>query len=100
LTIERRIKLARCGVRDVTWTLEDVADGKRFDADNLSFSASGQLLATVRVDEGVEIWDAIKGARLRTIVCDYEEQSMLEFSPDGNLFAVTSSGNRLSVYTI
>jgi WD40 repeat protein len=100
LTTERRIKLVRCGVRDVTWTLEDVADGKRFDADNLSFSASGQLLATVRVDEGVEIWDAIKGARLRTIVCDYEEQSMLEFSPDGNLLAVTSSGNRLSIYTI
>jgi WD40 repeat protein len=100
LTSERRIKLARCRARDITWTLEDVADGKRFDADNLSFSASGQLLATVRVDEGVEIWDAIKGARLRTIACDYDGQSKLEFSPDGSLFAVTSSGSRLSVYTI
>jgi WD40 repeat protein len=100
LTYKRRIKLARCGVRDIAWTLEDVADGKRFDAGNLSFSASGQLLATVRVDEGVEIWDAIKGARLRTIACDYDGQSKLEFSPDGSLLAVTSSGSRLSVYTI
>jgi WD40 repeat protein len=92
------IKLAR-RVRDMAWTVEVVADGKCFDIGNLSFSTSGQLLATVRADGGVEIWDATKGKCLRTIVCD--RLWKLAFSPDGNLLAAaTSSDGRLCVYNI
>jgi hypothetical protein len=54
----------------MAWTVEVVADGKGFDMGDLSFSTSGQLLATARVDGGVEIWNPIKGKCLRTIVCD------------------------------
>jgi WD40 repeat protein len=65
----------------------------------MSFSTSGQLLATVRADGGVEIWDAIKGKCLRTIVCD--ALSMLEFSPDGSLLAsATSSDGRLCLHNV
>ena len=60
MTTKGVIKLAR-RVRDITWTIEVVADEKRFNKRNLSFTASGQLLATVRVDVGVEIWDPIQG---------------------------------------
>jgi WD40 repeat protein len=56
-----------------------VTDGKYFDTTGkMFFSTSGQLLATVRVDGGIEIWDPMKGKYLRTIVCD--RLSMLEFS--------------------
>jgi WD40 repeat protein len=88
------IKLAHRRARDMTWTVEVVADGKCFDTmGEMSFSTSGQLLATVRADEGVEIWDPIKGECLRTIVCD--QLSMLEFSPDGSLLAATTSSDSL-----
>jgi WD40 repeat protein len=96
------IKLAHRRARDVTWTVEVVADGKCFDTKGeMSFSTSGQLLATVRIDGGVEIWDPIKGQCLRTIVCDLR-LSMLKFSPDGSLLAATTdySDRRLSLYTI
>jgi WD40 repeat protein len=73
------IKLAHRPARDMAWTVEVVADGKCFDTTGkMSFSASGQLLATARVDGGIEIWDPMKGKHLRTIVCDC--LSMLEFS--------------------
>jgi WD40 repeat protein len=80
------------------WTVEVVADEKCFDMGNLSFSASGQLLATVSLDGGVEIWDAIKGECFRTIVCG--RLSNLEFSPDGSLLAATSSDGRLCLHNI
>jgi WD40 repeat protein len=90
------IKLAHRRARDITWTVEAVAEGKCFDT--MSFSTSGQLLATVSLDGGVEIWDAIKGKYLRTLVCD--RLSMLQFSPDGSLLAATSSDGRLCLYNI
>jgi WD40 repeat protein len=74
------IKLALRRAVDMTWTIEVVADGKRFDMSNLSFSTSGQLLATVHVEGRVEIWDPIKGKCLRML------QSTLEtgiFADDG-----------------
>jgi WD40 repeat protein len=95
------IKLAHRRARgDITWTVEVVADGKCFDtAGKMSYSISGQLLAKVRVDGGVEIWDAIKGKCLRTIVCD--RFSKLAFSPDGSLLAATTSwDSRLCLYNI
>jgi WD40 repeat protein len=92
------IKLAR-RAQDMTWTIEVVADGKCFDTTGkMSFSTSGQLLATVRVDGGVEIWDAIKGKSLRTIV-GYRVWK-LAFSPDGSFLAATSSDDRLCLYNI
>jgi hypothetical protein len=88
------IKLAHRRARDMTWTVEVVADGKCFDTmGEMSFSTSGQLLATVRVDGGLEIWDPIKGKCLRTIVCD--QLFRLEFSPDGSLLAATTSSDGL-----
>jgi WD40 repeat protein len=94
------IKLAHRRARDMTWTVEVVADGKCFDpTGEMSFFTSGQLLATVRIDGGVEIWDPIKGECLRTIVGD--QLSMLEFSPGGSLLAATtSSDGRLCLYDI
>jgi WD40 repeat protein len=93
------IKLAHRCARDMAWTVEVLNDGKGFDTEGkMSFSTSGQLLATVRIDGGVQIWDAIKGKCLRTIVCD--DLSMLEFSPDGSLLAATSSDDRLYLYNI
>jgi WD40 repeat protein len=83
------IRLAHRRVWDVTWTVKVVADGKCFDIGNLSFSASGQLLATVRVDGGVEIWDPIKGNCLKTIACG--DLWNLEFSPDERLLAAAMS---------
>jgi WD40 repeat protein len=67
---------------------------------NLSFSTSGQLLATVRVGGGVGIWDPINSKCLQTIVCD--QLSMVEFSPHGSLLAVGTSytGTRLRLYNI
>jgi WD40 repeat protein len=92
------IKLVR-RAQDRTWTVEIVADGKCFDTRNLSFTTKGKLLATVRVDEGVEIWDPIKAECLRTVVCD--QPSMLEFSPDGRLLVATSSdSSRLLLFNI
>jgi WD40 repeat protein len=82
------IKVAHRRARDMAWTIEVVADGKCFDIGNLSFSTSGQLLATAHVDGGVEIWDPIKGNHLRTIACSGLWD--LEFSPDGRLLAATS----------
>jgi WD40 repeat protein len=82
----------------MAWTVEVVADGKGFDMGDLSFSTSGQLLATARVDGGVEIWNPIKGKCLRTIVCD--QLSKLEFSPDGRLLAATFSDGCLCMYTV
>jgi WD40 repeat protein len=94
------IKLAHRRARHITWTVEVVADGKCFDTTNeMFFSTSGQLLATLSLDGGVEIWDAIKGKCLRTIVCD--KLSKLEFSPDGSLLAATTySDSRLCLYNI
>jgi WD40 repeat protein len=92
------IKLAHRRARDMAWTVEVVADGKRFDMGDLSFSTSGQLLATVRVDGGVEIWDPIKAKCLRMIVC--EQLSKLKFSPDGRLLAAISSDGCLCVYNV
>jgi WD40 repeat protein len=93
------IKLVHRRDRDISWNAEVVADGKCFDVPNMSFSTSGQLLATVRVEKGVEIWDASKGLCLRMIVCD--QLSKLEFSPDGSLLAATtSSDGRLCLYNI
>jgi WD40 repeat protein len=93
------IKLAHRRARDMAWTVEVLADGKCFDTGKIYFSTSGQLLATVRVDGGVEIWDPIKGECLRTIVCD--QLSKLAFSPDGSLVAATASSDyRLCLYNI
>jgi WD40 repeat protein len=94
------IKLAHRCARDMAWTVKVVADGKCFDmTGEMSFSTSGQLLATVRMDGGVEIWDPIKGECLRTIVGD--QLSMFRFSPDGSLLAAaTSSNHRLCLYNI
>jgi WD40 repeat protein len=93
------IKLAHRRARDTTWTVEVLADGKCFDTLSLSFSTGGQLLASVCVDKGVEIWDPIKGKCIRTIVCD--QLSKLEFSSDGSLLAATtSSDGRLCMYNI
>jgi WD40 repeat protein len=92
------IKLAHRRAQDMARTVEVLADGKCFDICNLSFSTSGQLLATIRVDGGVEIWDPIKRECLRTIVCG--QLSKLKFSPDGRLLAATSSDGRLCLYTI
>jgi hypothetical protein len=73
----------------MSWTVEFVA-GKKCD----------RLLATVRVNgEGVEIWDALKGKCLRTIVCN--QLSMLEISPNGLFLAATSLDNgRRCLYNI
>jgi WD40 repeat protein len=93
------IKLAHRRARNITWTIEVLADGKCFDTPNLSYSTNGQLLATVRADKGIEIWDPIKGKCIRTIVCD--QHSKLEFSPDGTLLAATTSSNaQLCLYNI
>jgi hypothetical protein len=72
----------------MSWTVEFVA-GKKCD----------RLLATVRVNKGIEIWATLKGKYLRTIVCD--QLSMLEISPNGFCLAATSSDNgRLCLYNI
>jgi WD40 repeat protein len=94
------IKLAHRCARDISWTVEVMADGKCFDTEgNMWFTTSGQLLATVRVDGGIQIWDPIKGKYLRTIVCD--QLSILVISPDGNLLAATTfSDDRLCLYNI
>jgi WD40 repeat protein len=92
------INLAR-RARDMTWTIEVVADGKCFETSvGMYFSTNGQLLATVRVDGGIEIWDAIKGKYLRTIF-GYQFWK-LAFSPDGSLLAATSSDDRLWLYNV
>jgi WD40 repeat protein len=94
------IKLVHRRARDISWTVEVVADGKCFDkTGKMSFSTSGQLLATVRVDGVVEIWDASKGKCLRMIVCD--ALSMLKFSPGGSILAAaTSLDDRICLYNI
>jgi WD40 repeat protein len=94
------IKLAHRCARDISWTVEVMADGKCFDtAGKMWFTTSGQLLATVRVDGGIQIWDPIKGKYLRTIVCD--QLSILVISPDGSLLAATTfSDDRLCLYNI
>jgi WD40 repeat protein len=94
------VKLANRRVQHTTWTVEVVADGKCFDTTNdMSFSTSGQLLAPVPLEGGVEIWDPIKGKRLRTIVCD--QLSTLAYSPDGSLLAATTSlDTRLCLYNL
>jgi WD40 repeat protein len=93
------VKIAR-RARDMTWTIEVVADVKCFDMTNgMSFSTNGQLLATVRADKGIEIWDLIKRKCLRRIVCD--QLLKLEFSPNGSLLAASSSSDgRLCLYNV
>jgi WD40 repeat protein len=93
-------KVAHRCARDMAWTVEVMADGLCFETTvGMSFSTNGQLLATVRAEGGIEIWDAIKGKCLRTIVCD--QFWKLEFSPDGSILAATtSSDDRLCLYNI
>ncbi len=64
------IRLPSRPARGAIWTDRVVANGKCINTTgNLSFSTSGQLLATARLNRGVEIWDAIKGECLSPNDC-------------------------------
>jgi WD40 repeat protein len=94
MTPQGVVKLAHRRAQHVTWTVQVAADGKCFDTTvNLTFSTSGQLLATARFNRGLEIWDAIKGKCLRAILSD--RLCKLEISPDGKHLAAMSGDSRL-----
>jgi WD40 repeat protein len=98
------IRLAHRHAPDMAWTTEVLADGRFFNKYEMFFTTSGQLLATVCVDGGIEIWDPIKGKCLRKIVYGVLSEfsrTELAYSPEGSLVAVTaSSDGRVFLHTI
>lgn len=67
---------------------------------NISYSPTGEILATSNTDESVRIWDATSGELIRIIEGHDGTVNDVEFSPDGERIASAASDSQVKIWQV
>ena len=67
---------------------------------DIAFSPDGTQLATSSMDGTIQIWDALDGARIRTITGHSAGVRSIDYSPDGTLLASGSDDRTAKLWNV